>query len=52
MRKLATKRELEIENQELAEENDSLRDSLADIKAQINEIIENGENDDDEESED
>jgi predicted nuclease with TOPRIM domain len=36
---VASKRELEIENDELIDENESLRSSLADIKEQIEEII-------------
>ncbi len=50
---MASKREIEIAYQDLSDENDSLRESLADIKAQIEELISNdSEEDEDSDSED
>lgn len=42
----ATKRELELENDELIDENELLRSNLADIKEQIEEIIGSGSDED------
>ena len=47
---MATKRELEVENDDLIDENNSLKTGLADIKEQIEAII--AENSDDDDSDD
>lgn len=48
----ATKRELELENDELIDENELLRSNLADIKEQIEEIIGSGSDEDEADEED